>query len=234
MSAIQEFSEMVSYVEEFGTIKTQQFITVQRMTGDQLEVEIEPRMTYEQLYVTIYDQLPKEIRPRFLSQMNLLLHGELVPSCDCRVVPESDVYYLLLDPSLHIVEFDQAPCDVWDNRTNSNMECFRVIIHEEESKEEICLGTFVYHPRRQFYLPLEDVEHEWVKNRYEEDELYLWTEPDQPCMDSIGLVDHLMELAENKLELFQAAMEGMRINMKNEVATFEEKNEVDDSWHACR
>lgn len=234
MFAIQEFSEMASHGEEFGTIKASQFITVQMMTGEQLEVEIEQRMTYEQLYVAIHAQLPEEIRPDFLSQMNLLLHGELVPCCDDRVVPHSDVYYLLLDPALHLVEFDRAPCDVWDHGTQSAMECFRVIIREEETKEETCLGTFVYHPRQRYYLPLEDVEHEWVQNRHGDEELVLWMRPNQPCMDSIGMVEHLMGLADSRLELFLSAREYMRTDMEDELTTFEEKNDVDNSWHACR
>ena len=76
------------------------------MTGDLLELEVRENETYRSLYILIQEALPEEIRPESLSQMNLLLDGELVSISHAPVSVE-DVgreYQLLLDDtSYHVV-----------------------------------------------------------------------------------------------------------------------------------
>ena len=220
--AMEEFSELLAHVEEFGVVCSPQFITVQLMTGEQMEVEIHSRMTYEELYVALHEQLSEEIRPRFFNQINLLLHGELVPWTSSRVVPAPEVYYLLLDPTVYMAEIVRDPYDAWNHIQGEALECFRVILRTD-AKEEFRFGIFLYHPRSKCYCSLEDVEHEWVVNRHGNEELHLWMEQDYPSMDSVGMANYLMECAESRLEISLAGKATVREDVECELTTFEER-----------
>ena len=187
MSAIEEFSQMIAYVEE---MIQPPFITCRVLSGEEFEVEILPEMSYFALYQAITDKLPQDIRPRFIEQMNLLLEGELVPwHRDQQVVPSSEVYHIVLDTVSYQVDFTPVETHVrqgtgyqcWECSVSRHDQCW-----DEKSNKPAVTGWafyFLYHAPTQSYLFLEDVRHEWDCSGWKwdrEDRIDVWIQPDAP------------------------------------------------------
>ena len=214
MSAIEEFSELIAYVEELATPPVRQFITCQLMTGEQFEVEVLPRMSYLNLYKAIADRLPDGIHPKFIEQMNLMLEGEFIPwYCDRRVVPSSEVYHIILDTVSYNVSFEPVDTRNYSQHVEGmEYQCWECCVVQRnecrnrgpEDYGSIAYGpSFLYNRYTQTYLSLDDVEHDWSRcySAYDDPIFEIWSTPEKPSKTVEEMFDIIVGELESQMEL---------------------------------
>ena len=72
-------------------------LSVRLLTGEVREISCPAEISYQALYQLIRSELPLEIRPFSIDQMNLMCGGELVPDGMEKAVLSDEEYVLLLD-----------------------------------------------------------------------------------------------------------------------------------------
>ena len=114
-------------------------VTVQLLSGEQLIMEVLPFEFYIHLYHRIKERLPEEVRPRCISQMCLLLGGEMVPYHQM-VKASEEVYHLLIDPTVYKIKWSYD--DLRDRQMTVRLSLVCETAGEPESVTE--LATMVY------------------------------------------------------------------------------------------
>lgn len=233
---MEEFSELTAYLEELAPPP---FITCQMVSGEQMEVEIHPEMSYFALYQAISDSLPREIRPRFIEQMNLFVEGKWVPWYhDQRVVPSSEVYHLVLDTvSYNVV---MKPIETLVHSQGMNYKCWECYVGQDnqywtpssnEPGSRSWEFYFLYDVSTQSFLSLDDAEYKFSS----EDSIDVWIKPDQPHKNRWEIFHELMGEIEREITPSFAGMTLLRQEVRfhmtqvmNAVINDEDEEEDED------
>lgn len=201
-------------------------ITVQLLTGYQLAVDVHSNHTYLQLYQSLWEQMPIEIRPETLDQMNLLLEGELVPLSHVVAEVSQEMYYLLLDTIWYEVIVRVTSHDAVNHnhpmeKTYSVLQ-WTIKTHYSTEEKEIYLDTLLYDNDIRRYYSIQTIPHEWATNRYGENKLHLWIEPYHCGMSDIDIVHYIVNHCEHLLCPSLAGKRSIQDQLEAEFTTFEE------------
>ena len=149
-------------------------ITIKLLTGDLMVVEVRSEETYQSLYRLIKEALPEEIRPESLSQMNLLLDGELVPMTSAPVRLSEEVYLLVLDAHRYRISLRATPYHAINMAVDEDdvYELAHIVV-DKKSRQDTERGVYsaplLYHTERKRYYDMDGIQMQWADGRHDND-----------------------------------------------------------------
>ena len=201
-------------------------ITIKLLTGDLMVVEVRFEETYQSLYRLIREALPEEIRPS-LSQMNLLLYGELVPMTSAPVLLSEEVYLLVLDAHRYSIRLSATPYHAIDLAVDEDDHAVYELIHivvDKKSRQETERGVYsaplLYHAERKRYYDMDGIQMQWV-DEHHDDEFGIHLPQEKVGYTQGEMITYLMRKMEH-LYPSMAMARAMRDELKEEMIRLEE------------
>ena len=202
--------------------------SVQLLSGDVLEVEIGYQESYYSMYRQIWRALPKEMRPHVLTQMNLLLEGELVPMSNRPAVVSQETYHLFMDINRYnacVRNHAIDAVDMNDPRQHAYVLLSVVVEAISEGKEETTEIKLLYDPDTHLYYDLEGVEREYDGGRHGlHPELLVWLPEGIQGSTGVEMLDLVMKRLEDELSFSMSGRRGIQEQLEGEFTTVEESN----------
>lgn len=202
---------------------TAPIMTVKLLTGEILSLELDARETYTGVYHLLWMNLPLDIRPDSIYQMNLMNGEELVPVGQEIAVLDLDiVYVLLLDPSGYLVSFGKekfVDSAVHENHLAYQPLYYTPLLLSVSKYREGVMGEVestleewhLYDPETDRYTDLVDIKQEWIEWR-DEVELAVEIPADKTVKSREEMIDFLIQQV---TDCFQPSLAGLRwIRMK--------------------
>lgn len=212
-------------------------ITIQLLSGDRMEVEIHPQETYHQMYQKIWETLPKEIRPREVSQLNLMLEGEFIPMSYSVAEISEEVYYLFIDTTRYKLRLETYAEHVVDERFYQGRmeerkvyEAYRVCmtIYEDAGQKVTIRLDYVdiilYDRTARMYYSLDMKGYLFSEDLlYDDDELTVGMDESIVSVDSMAMLLQLMDRVEEKYQPSLAGRRKIQEQLEGELTTMEEE-----------
>jgi hypothetical protein len=203
-------------------------ITVQLLTGDRIEVEVDPEDRYMGLHLSVWKELPEEYHVSGgIDAMMLLLDGEVIPMDHTHATFSREVYHLLMDP----VHYKLQPIDNagWARDLNhpqrKTYHVLDVVVHSRESKTDSFVDypiqTILYDEAAGRYYALNDIAHERYTTHNGDDGIVVWIEPDNEAVSAETIVGQIMDLVEGLLQPSVAGKRYIQAELEAELTGFE-------------
>lgn len=199
-------------------------ITIKLLTGDLMVVEVRFEETYQSLYRLIQEALPEEIRPS-LSQMNLLLDGELVPMTSAPVLLSEEVYLLVLDAHRYSISLRATPYHAINMTVDEDdvYELAHIVVDKKSrqgTERSVYSAPLLYHTERKRYYDMDGIQMQWV-DEHHDDEFGVHLPQEKVGYTRREFVNYLMSKMEH-LHPSMAMARAMRTELMEEMICLEE------------
>ena len=200
-------------------------ITIKLLTGDLMVVEVRSEETYQSLYRLIKEALPEEIRPESLSQMNLLLDGELVPMTSAPVLLSEEVYLLVLDAHRYRISLRATPYHAINMTVDEDdvYELFHIVVDKKSrqgTERSVYSAPLLYHTERKRYYDMDGIQMQWV-DEHHDDEFGIQLPQEKVGYTRREFVNYLMSKMEH-LYPSMAMARAMHTELMEEIICLEE------------